>query len=63
MLSLLHLEGGLFTHMVYSVIMVLTAYASYTKPVILKYCYLFRQNESHYFSYIQAQQKKLQLHL
>ncbi len=31
-----------------SVIMVLLACASITKPVILKYFYLFRQNESHF---------------
>ena len=31
----------------YLVIMVLMTYASFTKPAILKYYYLFRQNESH----------------
>jgi hypothetical protein len=43
----LHPQGHL-------VIMVLMAFASFTKPAILKYYYLFRQNESHRYSFIVA---------
>ena len=38
----------------HSVIMVLMAYASFTKPVIPKHFYLFRQNESHINYFIKS---------